>query len=77
MAHQIGSTINSQSNFLFLLQIYVTRYFYLLLSNGNLALLFFTDKRFAIKKLTLKPCLYVSQSLNLIRTNLIPGRASN
>ena len=34
--NRIGSTINSQLNFLFLLQVNVTRYFYFLVSNGNL-----------------------------------------
>ena len=38
--NQIGSTINSQSNFLFLLQVNVTRHFYLLVSNGNWHLFF-------------------------------------
>ena len=40
----IGPTVNSQSNFMFLLQVHVTWYFYLLVSNGNLTLSFFTDK---------------------------------
>ena len=41
--NQIRSTINSQSNFLFLLQVKVTRYFHLLVSNDNSTLLFFTQ----------------------------------
>ena len=39
--NQIGFTINvSQSKFLFLLHVNVTRYFNLLISNGNLTLVF-------------------------------------
>ena len=50
--NQIGSTTNSKSNFVFLLQTRVTRYFCLLVSNGNLTLVF-PGKVVAIKKLTL------------------------
>ena len=39
--NRIGFTINaSQSNFLFLLHVNVTRYFYLFISNSNLTLVF-------------------------------------
>ena len=38
--NQIGSTIHSQSNFFFLLQVNVTRYFYLLLLNSTLTFVF-------------------------------------
>ena len=50
--NQIGSTINSQSNFLFLLQIHVSWYFYLLVWNSSLTLVFH-KQMVAIKKLTL------------------------
>ena len=40
---EIGSTINSQSNFSFLLQVNVTIYFYLSVSNDNLTLVFHTQ----------------------------------
>ena len=38
--NRIVSTINSQSNFLFLFQVNVKRYFYLLVSDVNLTLVF-------------------------------------
>ena len=67
--NQIGSpcTINSQYNFLFLLYVYVTRYFCLLASNGNLTLLFFTRK-VAIK---------TDKSVTLIHTVRINKQEAN
>ena len=47
--NQIASTINGRSNSLFLLQVNVTRYFYLLVSNGTLTLLLSTHKWFQVK----------------------------
>ena len=38
--NQFGSTINNQSNFLFFLHVNLTRYVYLLVSNGNMTLVF-------------------------------------
>ena len=67
--NQIGSpcTINSQSNFLFLLYVNVTRCFCLLVSNGNLTLLFFTRK-VAIK---------TDKSVTLIHTVRINKQEAN
>ena len=47
--NQIGSTINNQSNFLFLLLVHVTWYFCLFQLNGNLKLLFFSYKWLQLK----------------------------
>ena len=47
--NQIGSSINNQSNFLFLLRVHVTWYFCLFQLNGNLKLLFFSFKWLQLK----------------------------